>query len=435
MSFNREKAVQDIYEAYVYAYPAVIEELTKRAYLNPSKDGKRVFKTNTYYHNTALADASFKNVVAPNIDTVYSQAWLDLSEGALVLEKPELDRYVSITFLDAYTNCENYVGTGADGNQAQTYLITGPDFTGEVPKGYQQIALPTNNNWSIVRTIIYGKDDIEAVKKVQEKIKLKPYGDAKQEEIYSSYHPELDYKPVVKIESLSLEEYFGIFNELLKGNTDKYAPLEKLEQWKEYGIGVGETFTKEEEVRETEKEVKEKFRKATGKGLTESSKYNGWSYPDSAIGIYKTDYLLRANVARNGLGANPVTMCVYPGTYTDSKGNPLDGTKRYQLHFEKGQLPPVNEYGFWSITLYDSRERYLVDNEIDRYGINDRDVLKENEDGSIDIYVQQNKPEKEQVSNWLPAPGEPFNLILRIYLAKEEVFSGAWQPPVIREIF
>lgn len=84
---------------------------------------------------------------------------------------------------------------------------------------------------------------------------------------------------------------------------------------------------------------------------------------------------------------------------------------------------------------YDSRERYLVDNEIARYGINDRDVLKENEDGSIDIYVQQKKPEKEQVSNWLPAPGEPFNLILRIYLAREEVFSGAWQPPVICEIF
>lgn len=431
MANNKSKTFQDIYEAYVYAYPAVIEELTRRMALNPSKDGKTVNRTNTYYHTAELADASFKSVVAPNIDTVYSQAWLDLSEGALVLEKPNLERYVSITFLDAYTNCENYVGTGADGNEAKTYLITGPDFDGEVPEEYQQISLPTNKNWSIIRTIVYGKEDIEAVKAVQKKIRLTPYGNAKQEVIYSDYQPELSYKPVVKIASLTLEEYFGIFNELLEGNTDKYAPLEKLEQWKSYGIGIGKHFSVEEEV---EEEVKKKFLEATELSRENSSQYNGWSYPDANIGIYKTDYFLRANVARNGLGANPVTMCVYPGLYTDAQGNPLDGKKRYRLHFEKGQLPPVNAYGFWSITLYDGRERYLVDNEIDCYGFNDRDTLKKNEDGSIDIYIQQERPEREDALNWLPAPDEPFNLALRIYLAKDEVFSGAWQPPVVSEI-
>lgn len=429
-----EKLIQDIFEAYVYAYPAVIEELTRRAYLNPARDGKQGYKTNTYYHSTALADASFKNVVAPNIDTVYSQAFLDLSEGALVLEKPELDRYVSITFLDAYTNCEHYIGTGADGNQAQKYFITGPDFIGEVPSGHTQIALPTQKNWSIVRTIIYNRDDIAAVKKIQEKIKLHPFGAAKQETVYKNYQLELDYKPIAKITALTLEEFFGIFNELLKGNKDQYAPADKLEQWKAYGIGAGEVFTIKEEIKEIEQAVKERFLTATGKGLSENGKLNGWTYPDAAIGIYKTNYLLRANVARNGLGANPVTMCVYPSIYTDSKGNALDGNKNYKLHFEKGQLPPVNEFGFWSITLYDSKERYLVDNEINRYGFNDRDVLQENEDGSIDIYIQKKKPEETKVSNWLPSPGEAFNLVLRIYLAKEEVFTNVWQPPVIWEI-
>jgi hypothetical protein len=431
---DRENIVQNIYEAYVYAYSAVMEELTKRVFLNPEKDGKKVFKTNTYYHHAALADASFQQVVAPNIDTVYSQAWIDLSEGALILEKPELDRYVTITFLDAYTNCENYVGTGADGQQAETYLITGPDFVGEVPEEYRRIELPTNNVWSAVRTIIYGKDDLEAVKEIQNKIQLKPYGNAKQEVLYPSYQPELDFKPIIKIEELSLEEYFGIFNQLLEKNKDKYAPTEKLEQWKTYGIGEGLDFTKEKSIRALEKEVKEKFRQATKPETRKSSKNNGWVYPDFGIGVYKTDYLLRANVARNGLGGNPASMSVYPGTYRDSDGNPLDGRKRYLLHFEKGQLPPVNEYGFWSITLYDNRERYLTDNEIDRYGFNDRDVLKENEDGSIDIYIQQERPEKEKESNWLPSPKEPFNLILRIYLAKEEVISEKWKPPVISEI-
>ena len=431
---NNKKVFQDIYNAYVYAYPAVILELTRRVSLNPSKDGKESLKTNTLYHTTALADASFKNVVAPNIDTVYSQAWLDLSEGALIFEKPELDRYVSIAFLDAYTNCENIIGTGGDGNQKENYLITGPNFTGEVPEGYKQLALPTNKNWVIVRTIIYGKDDVEAVKEIQSKLQFKTYGNAKQEVIYPAYRSDFVFKPIEKITNLSLEEFFTIFNELLIGNPDKYAPQGELKQWKDYGIGAGETFTSDEEIRKIENEVKQKFLEETSRGLTEGGTVNYWSYPDDTIGIYKTDYLLRANVARNGLGANPVTMCVYPATYVDSEGNPLDGRKRYQIHFEKGQLPPVKEHGFWSITLYDSKERYLVENEIHRYGINDRDKLKENEDGSIDILVQQERPEEEWVSNWLPSGNEAFNLILRIYLTKETVISGEWKPPVIRQI-
>ena len=127
-------------------------------------------------------------------------------------------------------------------------------------------------------------------------------------------------------------------------------------------------------------------------------------------------------------------MCVYPSIYVDGKGNPLEGRKRYQIHFEKGQLPPVREHGFWSITLYDSKERYLVENEIHRYGINDRDVLKENADGSIDILIQQERPKEEFVTNWLPSGTEAFNLVLRIYLTREEVITGQWKPPVVREI-
>lgn len=434
MEIKKENVFQDIYEAYVYAYPAVILELTRRTSLNPQKDGTEVKKTNTLYHTTALADASFRHVVAPNIDTVYSQAWLDLSQGALVFEKPELDRYVSIAFLDAYTNCENIIGTGGDGNQAARYLITGPDFTEEIPKDYKRIALPTNKSWVIIRTIINGKEDVEAVKEIQSKLQFAIYGKAKQEIIYGSYHPELDFKPVVQINQLSLAEFFTIFNELLEQNTDKYAPIEKLEKWKIYGIGPDESFSDLEEIRELEAAVKEKFLKETSGGVTEGDKVNQWSYPDAAIGIYKTDYLLRANVARNGLGANPVTMCVYPSVYTDAQGAPLDGKKRYQIHFEKGQLPPVREHGFWSITLYDSKERYLVENEIHRYGINDRDILKENEDGSIDILIQQERPEEELISNWLPSGKEAFNLVLRIYLTKDEVITGKWLPPVIREI-
>lgn len=434
MNEKKETIFQDIYEAYVYAYPAVILELTRRSFLNASEDGTEIKRTNTYYHHANLADAAFKNVVAPNIDTVYSQAFLDLSGGALVLEKPKTDRYVSITFLDAYTNCENYVGTGADGNQAQNYLITGPDFVGEVPEGYIRIALPTNRNWSIVRTILYGREDIESVKELQSKIQLKPYGNVKQKVLYDSYHPELNRKPIQLINSLSLQEFFTIFNEILVGNPDKYAPVEKLARWEAYGIGAGKAFLYEESVKKIEKSVIDAFLKDTQRGQDYGVKRGGWSYSDFSIGVFQTNYMLRANVARNGLGANPITMCIYIATYLDAEGEKLDGNKCYRLHFKKGQLPPVRENGFWSITLYDCRERYLVDNEINRYGITDRDAWKENEDGSVDIYIQRKCPGEKQMANWLPSGSEFFNLSLRIYLPEDAVASGDWLPPVITSV-
>lgn len=432
---GKKEFLEDIYEAYVYAYPAVIEELTRRSYLNSKRGGEERLKTNTLYHTAALADATFKNVVAPNIDTVYSQAWLDLKDGALVLHKPQLDRYVSIAILDAYTNCEHIVGTGGDGAEETDYLITGPDYKGEIPAQYKEIALPTNRNWLIIRTIIYGREDIEEVKRIQREITLSPFQNTTQEVLYPQYQEALEYKPIEKISSLSLKEFFGIFNELLKENVDAYAP-ENLKTWEKYGIKAGGIYEEKEEAleKELEEEIKKRFAHETAGGLKGDEKFPGWIYLDEAIGVYKDNYFLRANVARNGLGANPVTMCVYPSAYTDSNGNELDGKKKYKIHFEKGQLPPVEKDGFWSITLYDSKERYLVENEIGRYGINDRDALKANEDGSIDILVQKEKPKAEWIPNWLPSGEEAFNLILRIYLTKDEVITGEWKPPVIQEI-
>lgn len=149
------------------------------------------------------------------------------------------------------------------------------------------------------------------------------------------------------------------------------------------------------------------------------------------LGSYGTDYRHRAGVAWVGLGANLPQDALYPMARVDGEGKPLSGEHRYVMHFDKEQLPPVN--AFWSLTMYNNRQ-FFVDNLLDRYAIGDRDNLSFNPDGSLDIYIQHASPGKNQESNWLPAPKDSFNLIMRLYWPKSEVLDGGWSPPPVTQV-
>ena len=156
---------------------------------------------------------------------------------------------------------------------------------------------------------------------------------------------------------------------------------------------------------------------------------NGWQVQRTGIGAYGTDYQKRALVALIGLGANLPQDAIYAMTAEDGEGKPLAGAHRYIIHFGKGQTPPV--HAFWSATLYDM-DRFFVPNPINRYAIGDRDRLRFNADGSLDLLIQHDSPGADQESNWLPAPAGPFNLILRIYWPRESVLDGSWRIPPVR---
>lgn len=156
---------------------------------------------------------------------------------------------------------------------------------------------------------------------------------------------------------------------------------------------------------------------------------NGWHV--LTTGSYGTDYMRRSVVALIGLGANLPGDAMYPRTTMDGEGQPLNGANRYVIHFVKGQAPPVN--GFWSLTLYNDQQ-FFVQNPINRYSIGDRDKLKLNRDGSLTIYVQHDSPGMDKESNWLPAPADAFNLILRMYWPKPAALSGAWRVPPVEKV-
>jgi hypothetical protein len=132
---------------------------------------------------------------------------------------------------------------------------------------------------------------------------------------------------------------------------------------------------------------------------------------------------------------------MYPMTRTLPSGEALDGAKhRYTLTFAKDQLPPVN--AFWSVTMYDGKTQLLIKNPIDRYLINSPmlKAMKRNADGSLTLYVQKDSPGKAKESNWLPAPGGPIYLVMRLYWPKDTPPSilppgeGTWQPPGLTQV-
>jgi hypothetical protein len=168
---------------------------------------------------------------------------------------------------------------------------------------------------------------------------------------------------------------------------------------------------------------------------------NGWNvgafFGDEAF--YKGDWLMRAGAAEGGLYGNNAEEATYPYTRTDGTGETLDGSKHnYTITFPAGELPPVNS--FWSVTMYDGKSQFLIQNPIDRYLLNSPMVssMKKNADGSLTIYIQKDSPGVDKEANWLPAPNDTIYLVMRLYWPKTVPPSilppgeGTWQPPGIK---
>ena len=158
---------------------------------------------------------------------------------------------------------------------------------------------------------------------------------------------------------------------------------------------------------------------------------NGWSIGRSNMGVYGTNYLYRAVIAMVGLGANLAEDAVYPLLLHDSSGDEPVGDHNYVLHFDADQLPPVD--AFWSVTMYNA-QGFPVPNPLDRYALGDRDSVRYNDDGSLDLYIGQESPDAELEPNWLPAPPGPLGVTMRLYGPRPEILDGRWDPPPLQRI-
>lgn len=419
-------------EAYLYGLPLVIMDITRQQLHDPDR-GPFYAPPNQFRHNSSFPDASFRNVVRPNADTYYSSAGLDLSEGPVVLSLPNTGgRYYMMPMLDAYTNVFTSPGTRTTGNKEGKFLICGPGWQGEVPTGMNKIEAPTQTVWIIGRTQVNSKEDGEKVViPLQKQYLLQPLNPVPNEtKVQAGSSPKGD--PNSLVAAMGAVDYFNYLNQLLAKNPPPVADSALTSRLSTVHIGAGLNFESNafsESLKSQVDSLPAKVITNLQQGLSGSKDLiNGWNMGRKVIGTYGTDYRSRALMALFGLGANLREDAIYPTCQVDANGNPLSGKNSYTIHFDKGKTPPAN--AFWSLTLYDN-EGYFVPNPINRYTLGDRSKLKFNDDGSFDIYIQNNAPEKEKSQNWLPCPTGSFNLLMRVYWPKEEMLKGEWTAPAV----
>lgn len=425
-------------QAYIYGYPLITMDTTRRVMTNTPKPEAMHAPMGQFVSLREYPKASFKDVTAPNADTLYSAAWLDLSKEPYVLHIPDMgDRYYLMPMLDGWTNVFASPGKRTGVKQGD-FAITGPGWTGKLPEGVKEFKSPTNMVWIIGRIYSTGTpEDYKAVWALQDKLALTPLSawgkeyKAPEGKVDSSI--DMKTPPREQVNRMDAKAFFSRLAMLMKDNPPAEADAPMVEKMARLGIVPGREFDVSKLDPAVARALEDGHRAGLEKIQAEiprlGKEVNGWRI--TMTGEYGTDYLFRSAIAFAGLGANLAKDASYPTAQVDAEGKPLDAAaNRYVWHFpSKDDLPPVN--GFWSLTMYND-QFFFVENPLNRYTLSQRDDLKTNPDGSIDMYIQKDNPGKEKESNWLPAPDGKFVLMLRLYWPKEAFLNGSWEPPGVK---
>lgn len=426
-------------EAYTYAYPLVLMETTRRVSTNAGVDGKLRAPTNQFAHMKRYPDATFKDVVRPNADTLYSTLWFDVGKEPLVLTLPNTaGRYHVVPIMDMWTDVFATLGTRTTGNDGGTVALVGPHWQGTLPKGMRIVRSPTEMGWIIGRIQTNGAADYAHVHTLQAGYAAAPLSTwgKPQPPAPAKPDPALDMSPPVEqVARMQPDAFFALFAEVMKRNPphdSDYAVLLRMER---VGLVPGQSFDLAKAgpavQRGLTRAAADAYPRIVNRRKSIALTRNGWGAMGNAIGVYGNDYLQRAFIGFAGLGALPPEEAIYPMAPLDAEGKPFSGASRYVLHFAKEELPPAD--AFWSLTMYGA-DQFFVANPIDRFAIGDRDKLVFNADGSLDLYIQKDNPGADKETNWLPAPEGPFTMNLRLYLPRRAAMEGSWTPPPVKRV-
>jgi hypothetical protein len=431
--------------AYVYGYPLLD---TNRVYLTSTSanvpNGAGGGPVNQFSNIRRLTNPSDRTVVAPNHDTLYSIAWLNLRAEPIVVHMPVVrGRFVVFELLDPYT--ENFANVGSAGVPAGDYAVVPPAWHGRLPRGVRRLQSPYARVWVIGRTYIRGAADTRNVVRIQNEFSLTPLSKwGKGYRPKPPKHPNKrtkEYKvPGTQAGQESLA-FFDALGDQLRTFRPPAADRPLLTQLATVGIGPGMHPSADTRLDAATRQGLHDAVSAGAKRVTAdvqtsflkiAPKHNGWLV--ARTGRYGTDYEHRAVVDRIGLGAPVSSLAIYPFTVTDTNLQALNGSLRYVAHFPARDLPfPAR--AFWSLTMYDSNG-FFEPNKAHVYLINNRTRLSYNRDGSLDLYIQPTAPrDRTERLAWLPSPaGRAFRLIMRLYKPVDipGIVSGSsWQPPTV----
>lgn len=441
------KAQEIAMDAYIYGYPLIMAETARRVGTNVrGPEGTRA-PMGQIARMRVYPSITNRDIITPNPDTLDNICWIDVGQEPWILSLPDTKgRYYVWPMLDGWTDVFQSPGTRTTGNGPQKYAITGPGWKGELPDDVTEYKSPTAIVLMLGRIYCTGTpEDYAAAHKMQDEISIVPlsaYG-KKYTPPQGDINPTFDMNAPARdlVNSLNIVAYFKALSSLMQNNPPSDADAPIIAEMAKIGLVPGEPFdiTKlnmdaQVALQDVPQAAQAKIMAsyAQGEAAGFNRKENGWVYCFNT-GNYGTNYLQRALMAAIGFGCNRPEDALQPASNVDEDGKPYDGSRKYVIHFDKDQLPPVN--GFWSLTMYDDNY-YFVPNSLNRYSITERQDFKVNDDGSVDIYIQHDSPGKDKEPNWLPAPSGHFALMFRFYWPKDaqpSLLDDSWKiPPVAR---
>lgn len=426
-------------EATIYGFPMVDSYRIQHSYFVDSTGPEYKGPWNTLVNNARVYTPDDRAIQTPNSDTPYSYVGADLRTEPLVFTVPAVEkgRYYALQFIDLYTFDFAYVGSRATGNRAGSYLLAGPRWKGDKPKGVKSvIRCETDFAFVLYRTQLFDPADIEKVKAVQAGYKVQPLSQFEGRPAPVAAPAVAFAKPLGPEQERTSLEFFGLLNFLLQFCPTHPSERALMARFASIGVGAGKTFDAAALSLEMRKALEDgmadgwaafKLHKETQVDTGKISSADGFG----TRAFLKNDYMQRMSSAVLGIYGNSKDEALYPAYFVDSTGQKLEGAGRYVLRFPARQLPPVN--AFWSLTMYQLPESLLYANPINRYLINSPMLpsLKRDPDGGITIHVQHESPGKDREANWLPAPAGPFFAVMRLYWPKQPALNGKWKAPAL----
>lgn len=429
-------------DGYIFGLPLVYIAVQADTQSNVAKPEAGRAPINQLENHREFPDAKNNKIVGMNVDTLYSLAQIDLTAEPIVLVVPPMEetRWWIMQIIDGWNDVPAAPGSRTHGGKGGNFVLVGPNFKGNLPTGLERINVDTSLVALGGRTYTGGKADYPAVHKIQDKYQLIPLSQWKGTGTNYTPPSKVPVKPGIdaktpvpaQVFKMSAEQYFGRLAELLVNNPARPADAPIMARLAKLGVTPGAKFTTRTFDPDTQKAINEGIASAQEAIRAEEAHMgemvNGWQVARD-LGRYETKYTYRAAWTFFAVGGNLVEDAIYPVGLVDSTGKKLNGANKYVLHFTKEEIPPVD--AFWSLTMYD-KDSYLVDNPINRYALGDRSNMKLGNDGSLTIYIQNQQPGQDKVSNWLPSPKGGFKVALRLYGPKKQVSDGTWKPPAIQ---
>jgi hypothetical protein len=421
-------------EAYIYGFPIVDNYRIQYSYFVDRQNPEFKAPWNQIHNVPRVYTPADTAIQTPNSDTPYSFVGMDLRAEPMVLTVPpiEKERYFSVQLIDAYTFNFDYIGSRTTGNNGGSYLVAGPNWKGETPKGVKKVfRSETEFVFAVYRTQLFNPSDLDNVKKVQAGYKAQTLS-AFLGTAAPKAAPVIDFiKPLTPAEEKTSPQFFNILNFVLRFCPTDRSETELMARFEKIGVGAGKT------VDVNKPEMKAAIEQGMGDAWTafgelEKEFAAGKITSGDVFGtraFLKNNYLYRMGAAVLGIYGNSEHEALYPMYLVDAAKQKMTGANRYTLRFVPDKLPPV--HAFWSLTMYEMPQSLLVANPIDRYLINSPMLpeLKRDADGGLTLHIQNESPGKDQEANWLPAPKGSFVMAMRLYWPKEEAVDGKWTAP------